>query len=60
MKHAAFLASTLTMFAALSAVLLSPSAWTQPVAAAPADCPALLQHSFPRLQDDKPQALSAR
>ena len=26
-------------------------------AAAPASCPALLRHTFPRLQDDKPQAL---
>ncbi len=28
-----------------------------PVLAAPAACPALLQHSFPRLQDEEPQAL---
>lgn len=30
-----------------------------PVPAAAADCPVLLQHSFNRLQDDKPQALCA-
>jgi len=63
MKSAAFVTSTLTLFAALSAALLWPAAQTQaaPTAPAavvvPADCPALLQHSFPRLQDDKPQAL---
>jgi glutathione peroxidase len=37
-----------------------PSATTAATAAAvpaPAACPALLQHSFARLQDDKPQAL---
>lgn len=28
-----------------------------PAAAAPAACPALLQHTFPRLQDEKPQPL---
>jgi glutathione peroxidase len=36
----------------LGAVLLAPASQAQPAA-----CPALLQHSFPRLQDDKPQAL---
>jgi glutathione peroxidase len=60
MKSAAFLASTLTLFAALPAVLLAPTARAQPApaaVAAAAACPALLQHTFPRLQDDKPQAL---
>ncbi len=28
-------------------------------AAAPAACPALLQHTFPRLQDEVPQPLGA-
>ena len=35
-----------------------PEAQAQkPAATAAASCPALLQHSFPRLQDEKPQAL---
>jgi glutathione peroxidase len=34
------------------ATLLAPASQAQTAA-----CPALLQHSFPRLQDDKPQAL---
>lgn len=34
------------------AALLAPASQAQTAA-----CPALLQHSFPRLQDDKPQAL---
>src|SRR5829696_3311382 len=34
----------------------APAAATPPVAT-PAACPALLQHTFPRLQDEKPQAL---
>lgn len=33
------------------------SGQTAAPAAAPAACPALLQHTFPRLQDEKPQAL---
>ncbi len=40
-------------------LLANPSAQAQ-IAAAPAAspaCPALLQHTFPRLQDEKPQAL---
>jgi glutathione peroxidase len=42
--------------ALLAAVACLPAAptWAQ---AAPASCPALLNHTFPRLQDDKPQAL---
>ena len=35
----------------------SLQAQAQPAAAPAADCPALLQHSVNRLQDDKPQAL---
>ena len=44
----------------LMAALASPWAHAQgaqPVQGAPAACPPLLQHSFNRLQDDKPQAL---
>ena len=50
-------------FAALAmpALLLSPQALAQTAAPAPAAsaaaCPALLQHTFPRLQDDAPQNL---
>lgn len=45
-----------TVFAAvLLAAGLAPSAWAQQPAAA--SCPPLLQHSFNRLQDEKPQAL---
>ena len=43
----------------LAALCMSPAmvrAQATPAAAAPA-CPALLQHSVPRLQDEKPQAL---
>jgi len=39
---------------ALAAALLVPA---QALAAEPAACPALLQHTFPRLQDEKPQPL---
>ena len=35
------------------ALLLAPQAW----AAEPENCPATLQHTFPRLQDEKPQSL---
>lgn len=52
-------------FALLSALAAAALAWAGPVpAAAPAAtaqpaaaCPALLQHTFPRLQDEKPQSL---
>src|SRR6187402_1716009 len=37
----------------LLTALSGAPAWAQ----APAPCPALLQHAFPRLQDEKPQAL---
>jgi glutathione peroxidase len=47
---------------ACAALLAGPPAAAQTAgtaarAAAAANCPALLQHSFPRLQDDKPQPL---
>lgn len=45
--------SRLTMFALLAAALLAPSAH----AAGEAACPAVLRHTFPRLQDEKPQDL---
>ncbi len=35
------------------ALLLAPQVW----AAEPKNCPATLQHTFPRLQDEKPQSL---
>jgi glutathione peroxidase len=35
----------------------SPAAGTAPAAAVDAACPALLRHTFPRLQDEKPQSL---
>lgn len=53
-------APSLLAAAALTAVSFAPAAARAqtPVAApAAASCPALLQHSFPRLQDEKPQAL---
>jgi glutathione peroxidase len=52
-----------TLIAAAAGLLSAAPAWAQgagtPASPAPAACPALLQHSFPRLQDDKPQALCA-
>ena len=39
-----------------SAAQAAPAALS-PATAAPASCPALMQHSFPRLQDEKPQNL---
>ena len=44
--------STRYCFVLLTALSGAP-AWAQ----APAACPAMLQHAFPRLQDEKPQAL---
>lgn len=48
-------------FAIVAAGLIGTAACAQQAPAAPAAqpaaCPALLQHSFPRLQDEKPQAL---
>ncbi len=47
------LASTLPALAQAA----SPTAVANPAPVAAAACPALLQHTFPRLQDEKPQAL---
>lgn len=40
-----------------SCVALASAASATPPAGAAASCPALLRHTFPRLQDEKPQAL---
>ncbi|HEX7890378.1 MAG TPA: glutathione peroxidase [Ramlibacter sp.] len=45
------------MAAGLLAASAPAPAVAQPAAPAAAACPALLQHTFPRLQDEKPQAL---
>jgi glutathione peroxidase len=50
----------LKSWALLLGVLTLSSAWAQTPAgndSAPAACPALLNHTFPRLQDEKPQSL---
>jgi glutathione peroxidase len=50
----------LKSWALLLGVLTLSSAWAQTPAAndnAPVACPALLNHTFPRLQDEKPQSL---
>ncbi|RVU47355.1 glutathione peroxidase [Rubrivivax rivuli] len=49
----------LSVLAAALGTTAAVPAWAQaaPAAAAAAACPALLQHSFPRLQDEKPQNL---
>lgn len=56
-----FVAASVVLFAlGAAAVLLAAPARAQTPAqpaAATASCPALLQHSFPRLQDEKPQNL---
>ena len=44
------------MARSLPALVLA-AAFAGPAAAADAACPALLQHTFPRLQDEKPQSL---
>jgi glutathione peroxidase len=44
-------------WAAAACLFAAAPAWAQTPAKAQAGCPALLQHSFPRLQDEKPQAL---
>ena len=56
LRTAALALASITLTAAL---LVSPQAHRQALAqnAAPADCPALLNHTFPRLQDEKPQSL---
>jgi glutathione peroxidase len=54
---------TLISTATAAAWLMAAPAWAQksppPAAPVTASCPALLQHTFPRLQDDKPQSLCA-
>lgn len=63
MKHAHTILSTLlgTALLALGAVPAAlaqkPAAKTNASAAAAPSCPAILQHEFPRLQDDSPQNL---
>lgn len=51
--------SMLTLLRSLGAAWLAASSLAAQAAqeAAPAACPALLQHQFPRLQDEKPQSL---
>ena len=50
--------SLLSLLAAgMLAAWVPAPANAQPAAPASAACPALLQHTFPRLQDEKPQAL---
>ena len=46
-------ASTLTLLATVGALFCMPAAMAQTAGA----CPAILQHEFPRLQDDAPQNL---
>jgi glutathione peroxidase len=47
----------LALVMALAPAVVTLPAAAQSRAAAPANCPALLNHQVPRLQDDKPQAL---
>ena len=47
----------LLALASLAAALLPISSYAQAVKPAATSCPALLQHQFPRLQDDAPQNL---
>jgi glutathione peroxidase len=55
---ALFAVTTAALAASLPVVAAGPAAAPSPAApAAAAACPALLQHTFPRLQDEKPQAL---
>jgi glutathione peroxidase len=49
-------ATTLLLCSALI-VPVAPALAQAPAAGAPAACPAILQHTFARLQDEKPQAL---
>lgn len=49
---------TLTVVAGLGGAVLWPDLFAQPArSTAPAACPPLLQHTLPRLQDEKPQSL---
>jgi glutathione peroxidase len=47
----------LSALLAAAACMPAAPAWAQATPTAPASCPALLNHTFPRLQDDKPQPL---
>ncbi|MDE2427205.1 MAG: glutathione peroxidase [Burkholderiales bacterium] len=51
------LTSTSLRLALLASALIAGSTCTTVFAAAPAACPAILKHTFNRLQDDKPQDL---
>jgi len=55
MKHLAL--SALVSFTAALSAAPAAHAQTAPAATSAANCPALLNHSFPRLQDEKPQNL---
>ena len=52
-----FKLSTLALLCALAPIAVTLPVVAQTRVAAPASCPALLNHSLPRLQDDKPQNL---
>jgi glutathione peroxidase len=52
-----FKPSTLAVLCALAPIVVTLPVAAQSRAAAPASCPGLLNHSLPRLQDDKPQNL---
>ncbi|WP_295851344.1 glutathione peroxidase [uncultured Xylophilus sp.] len=54
--HRFLAAAVLATLAGLPALPAARAA-EPPASAAPAACPALLQHTFPRLQDEKPQSL---
>lgn len=51
------LSMTILLAAAAAACFLPHSASAQDVEKAAPGCPAILQHTFPRLQDEKPQTL---
>ena len=57
MTHIHHLLSATLFCAGLLALAVTPAPALAQAAAAPAACPALLQQSFPRLQDEKPQPL---
>jgi glutathione peroxidase len=59
MKRLAACVSALALLAGAPVVpaLAAPAAAVQTAAATPAACPVLLQYTFPRLQDEKPQPL---
>jgi len=50
-------AAALAAFTTVVIGLAAPAAARAQAGTAPAVCPALLQQTFPRLQDDKPQSL---